>query len=155
LAMSLASQSVTINPQKVDVGVAADLLGILLHLDRNDLYNKMREARDSGRGYLIVKRKITPEEYESLLNLRLEWIHVTNASQRHSPKGTLAAHVLGSVDFEEKGNAGIEKGLDEALRGKPGRPRLLTDVHRRGINSEETTPARPGTSITLTLDERL
>jgi cell division protein FtsI (penicillin-binding protein 3) len=155
LAMSLASQSVTINPQKVDVGVAADLLGILLHVDRNDLYTKMREARDSGRGYLIVKRKITPEEYESLLNLRLEWIHVTNESQRHYPKGTLAAHVLGSVDFEEKGNAGIEKGLDEDLRGKPGRTRLLTDVHRRGINSEETTPARPGTSITLSLDERL
>ena len=41
LAMSLASQSVTINPQKVDVGVAADLLGIVLHLDRADLYNKI------------------------------------------------------------------------------------------------------------------
>src|SRR6266567_8758151 len=39
LAMSLASQSVIINPQKVDVGVAADLLGIVLHLDRTDLYN--------------------------------------------------------------------------------------------------------------------
>ena len=155
LAMSLASQSVTINPQKVDVGVAADLLGILLHLDRNELYNRMHEARESGRGYLVVKRKVTPEEYESLLNLRLEWIHVINESQRHYPKGTLAAHVLGSVDFEEKGNAGIEKGLDDELRGKPGRTRLLTDVHRRGINSEETTPAKPGTSITLTIDERL
>ena len=155
LAMSLASQSVTINPQKVDVGVAADLLGILLHLDRTDLYNKIQEARDAGRGYLIVKRKVTPEEYESLLNLRLEWIRVTHESQRHYPKGTLAAHVLGSVDFEEKGNAGIEKGLDEELRGKPGRTRLLTDVHRRGIDSQETTPAKPGASITLTIDERL
>src|SRR4051812_31710489 len=54
LAMSLASQSVTINPQKVDVGVASDLLGILLHLDRSELYTKIQEARDAGRGYLIV-----------------------------------------------------------------------------------------------------
>jgi cell division protein FtsI (penicillin-binding protein 3) len=59
------------------------------------------------------------------------------------------------VDFEEKGNAGIEKGLDDDLRGKPGRTRLLTDVHRRGIDSHESTPAKPGLAITLTIDERL
>ena len=47
------------------------------------------------------------------------------------------------------------KGLDEDLRGKPGSTRLLTDVHRRGIDSQETTPAKPGASITLTIDERL
>src|SRR5260370_42265121 len=123
LAMSLASQTVTINPLKVDVGVAADLLGILLHLDRADLYSKIQEARDAGRGYLIVKRKLTPEEYESVLNLGVEWIRVSHESQRHYPKGTLAAHVLGSVDFGEKGNAGLEKGLDHDLRGKPGRTR--------------------------------
>ena len=155
LAMSLASQTVTINPLKVDVGVAADLLGILLHLDRTELFGKIQEARDAGRGYLIVKRKLTPEEYESVLNLGLEWIRVSHESQRHYPKGTLAAHVLGSVDFEEKGNAGIEKGLDDDLRGKPGRTRLLTDVHRRGIDSHESTPAKPGLAITLTIDERL
>ena len=83
--------------------------------------------------------------------MRLEWISLAHESQRHYPKGTLAAHVLGSVDFEEKGNAGIEKGLDEELRGKPGRTRLLTDVHRRGIDSPaDHEPAKPGTSLTLT-----
>ena len=45
--------------------------------------------------------------------------------------------MLGSVDFEEKGNAGIEQGLDKELRGTPGRMRLLTDVHRRGIASAD------------------
>ncbi len=157
LAMSLASQSVTINPQKVDVGVAADLLGFVLHLDRADLYNKIQQARDADRGYLLVKRKLSPEEYDSILSLKskLDWISVSHESQRHYPKGTLAAHVLGSVDFEEKGNAGIEQGLDEDLRGKAGRTRLLTDVHRRGIDSKETKPAKPGVAITLTIDERL
>jgi len=59
-----------------------------------------------------VKRKIGYEEAQNLRNLRLEWIHIQDESQRHYPKGTLAAHVLGSVDFEEKGNAGIEQVLD-------------------------------------------
>jgi cell division protein FtsI (penicillin-binding protein 3) len=157
LAMSLDSRSVFINPMKVDVGVAADLLGYLLHLDRGELYLKIKQAADADRGYLIVKRQITPEEYDNLLNLktRIDWVSLSHESQRHYPNGTLAAHVLGSVDFEEKGNAGIEKGLEKELRGTPGRIRLLTDVHRRGIAPQTTIPAKPGVSLTLTLDERL
>src|ERR1039457_3207585 len=37
LAMSLASRSVFINPMKVNIGVASDLLGYPLHMDRADL----------------------------------------------------------------------------------------------------------------------
>jgi cell division protein FtsI (penicillin-binding protein 3) len=157
LAMSLASRSVFINPMKVDVGVASDLLGYLLGLDRAELYLKIKQAADAHRGYLTIKRKLTPEEYDNLLNLksRIDWVSLSNESQRHYPNGTLAAHVLGSVDFEEKGNAGIEKGLDEELRGTPGSIRLLTDVHRRGIAPQTIIPAKPGTSLTLTIDERL
>ena len=157
LAMSLASRSVFINPMKVDVGVASDLLGYLLHLDRAELYLKIKQAADAHRGYLIIKRQLSPEEYDNLLNLksRIDWVSLSHESQRHYPNGTLAAHVLGSVDFEEKGNAGIEQGLDKELRGTPGRIRLLTDVHRRGIAPQTTIPAKPGTSLTLTLDERL
>ena len=157
LAMSLASRTVYINPMKVDIGVASDLLGYLLHLDRADLYLKIKQAADAHRGYLIVKRQLTAEEYENLLNLksRIDWVSLSNESQRHYPNGTLAAHVLGSVDFEEKGNAGIEKGLDAELRGSAGHIRLLTDVHRRGIAPQTTVPMRPGTSLTLTIDERL
>jgi cell division protein FtsI (penicillin-binding protein 3) len=157
LAMSLATRTVFINPTKVDIGVASDLLGYLLHLDRAELYLKIKQAADAHRGYLIVKRQLTPEEYDNLLNLksRLDWVSLSNESQRHYPNGTLAAHVLGSVDFEEKGNAGIEKGLDAELRGTPGHIRLLTDVHRRGIAPQTTIAAKPGTSLTLTLDERL
>jgi cell division protein FtsI (penicillin-binding protein 3) len=142
---------------KVDVGVASDLLGYLLHLDRADLYLKIKQAADAHRGYLIVKRQISPEEYDNLLNLksRIDWVSLSHESQRHYPNGTLAAHVLGSVDFEEKGNAGIEKALDEELRGTPGTIRLLTDVHRRGIAPQTTIPAKPGTCLTLTIDERL
>src|SRR5436305_15148044 len=73
-------------------------------------------------------------------------------SQRHYPNGPLAAHLVGGVDFEEKGNAGVEKALDDVLRGQAGQLRQLTDVKRRGIDSQLETEPRPGTSITLTID---
>ena len=156
LAMSVQTESVLINPKKVpDVGVASDLLGLVLHMDRQSLYDKMQEARDAGRGFFWVKRKITPEEAESLRSLHLEWIQIQTESQRHFPKGTLAAHVLGAVNFEERGTAGVEKALDNDLRGQPGQERVLTDVKRRGIASQLSAEPKAGTSVTLTIDERM
>ncbi len=155
LAMSTPVETVYINPQKVDVQVAAEILAAELHLNRVELYGQIRLAYENHRGYLIVKRRISDEESDRLHRLGLEWIGFERESQRHYPKGSLAAHVLGSVDFEEKGNAGVEKSLDEALRGQPGEMRLLTDVKRRGIDSTLATEARPGQPVTLSIDERI
>src|SRR5579871_241040 len=156
LAMSVPTESVYVNPLKVpDLGVAAEILALALHMDREELYGKMKWAYDSHRGFLWVKRKITPDEAESLRKMRLEWIEVQTESQRHYPNGSLAAHVLGSVDFGERGNAGIEKALDSQLRGRAGHVRLLTDVQRRGIDSQLDSEAQPGTPVVLTIDERL
>jgi cell division protein FtsI (penicillin-binding protein 3) len=155
LAMSTPAETVYINPQKVDVQVASEILAGALHLNRVDLYGAIRLAYENHRGYLIVKRRLSDEESDRLHRLGLEWIGFERESQRHYPKGRLAAHVLGSVDFEEKGNAGVEKSLDETLRGQPGQMRLLTDVKRRGIDSTMTTEARPGQPVTLSIDERI
>jgi cell division protein FtsI (penicillin-binding protein 3) len=156
LAMSVPTESVSIDPLRApDLGVASELLALVLHLDRTALYGKMKWAHDNHRGFLWVKRKISFEEGQNLRNLRLEWIHFQDESQRHYPKGPLAAHVLGSVDFEEKGNAGIEKVLDSELRGRPGQARMLTDVKRRGIDSQSASDMQPGTAITLAIDERI
>ena len=88
-------------------------------------------------------------------SLHLEWIEFQTESQRHYPNGTLAAHVLGSVDHEEKGNAGIEKSLDPELRGHAGEERMLTDVKRRGIDSQLSAQPRAGGALTLTIDSRI
>ena len=115
----------------------------------------LRDAKEHGRGYFVVKPKIAFEEAQSLRSLQLDWIDIERKSERHYPGGPLAAHVLGSVDFEEKGNAGIEKALESDLRGVPGHILMLTDVKRRGIDSQLESGARPGAAITLTIDERL
>jgi cell division protein FtsI (penicillin-binding protein 3) len=156
LAMSVSSQSVYVNPMKLpNIGVAAEVLSMVLKLDREALEDRLREAYEDGRGFLWVKRKISQEETDSLRKLALDWIFIAQESQRHYPNRKLAAHVLGSVNSEEKGTAGIEMSLDTELRGVPGKERLLTDARRHGIASRLSTPARPGTSLTLTIDEQV
>jgi cell division protein FtsI (penicillin-binding protein 3) len=120
-----------------------------------ELYGKLKNAYENNRGYLIIKKKITFDEGQHLRNVAFDWIKIQTDSQRHYPNGMLAAHVLGGVDFSEHGNGGIEKALDSELRGVPGQERLLTDVKRRGIDSQNAAEARPGAAITLTIDERL
>ena len=117
--------------------------------------NRLRDAKEHGRGYFVVKPKLAFEEAQSLRSLQLDWIAIERKSERHFPDGQLAAHVLGSVDFEEKGSAGIEKSMEKDLRGVPGHLLMLTDVKRRGIDSQLESGARPGASLTLTIDENL
>jgi cell division protein FtsI (penicillin-binding protein 3) len=156
LAMSLSLDTVTVNPQKIqDISFAAELLSLLLHLNREELEAKIQTACHNGRGYLRIKRGLTPAETESMRKIALVGIALEHESQRHYPKGGLAAHVIGGVDFQEKGNAGIEKALDAELRGTPGKALMLTDVKRRGIEQTKSQEAHAGTTITLTIDERL
>jgi cell division protein FtsI (penicillin-binding protein 3) len=156
LAMSVPTASVYVNPLKLpDLAVAADLLGRALHLDRTQLLATLKQAYDDHRGYLLIKRHIDFQELEIVRGLGFDWIDVQHESQRHYPNGGLAAHVLGGVDFSETGTSGVERSLDADLHGEPGEMRLLTDVKGRGIDSQLSSPARPGTSVTLTIDERI
>ena len=156
LAMSVPLDSVSVNPRRVpDLEIAAEILSGILELDRTGLYGRLRMAADNGRGFLWVKRKITPDQSRRLRSLHLDWIEFQQESQRYYPKGTVAANLLGSVDYEEHGNGGIEAALEDDLAGHTGTERMLTDVKRRGIDSRLDTEARAGTPLVLTIDERI
>lgn len=156
LAMSVPTESVSVDPRKLpSPEVDSDLLARELRMDGAELYQRISAARDSHRGFLLVKREITTEEAQDLRNLNLDWIHVDSGSQRHYPNNTLAAHVLGGVDFKETGNGGIEKALETELRGQAGTARILRDVRHRGVDELTASEAHAGATITLTIDERL
>lgn len=156
LAMSLPVDSVCVNPSRVpDLSVASDILARILNLDAGELLGKMKFAADGRRGFLWVKRRITPEESKRLRDLNLDWVEFRTESMRFYPDKQLAAHVLGGVDFEEKGNAGIEQSLDEDLEGHPGTTRVTSDVKQRGFNSKVDTEPLPGKTEKLTIDSRI
>jgi cell division protein FtsI (penicillin-binding protein 3) len=153
--MSVPVDTVHINPRKVDPVIAAGILSAKLHQDKNELYQRIVAARDNRRGYLVVARNLSWEEGDSLSHLPVDGIELDRQSQRHYPKGMLAAHVLGTVNFDGKGDAGVEQTLDQYLRGTPGKERVLTDVQHRGIDTEIAVAPKPGVAVTLTIDERL
>ena len=65
-----------------------------------------------------------------------------------------AAHLLGHVDLDGQGKAGLELQYDAVLAGTPGRRTLLRD--RRGVRRVDAAgtvvPARDGETVVLTID---
>jgi cell division protein FtsI (penicillin-binding protein 3) len=156
LAMSLPAESVCVDPLRVpDIAVAADILAKVLNLDSGDLLAKLKSAAEGRRGFLWVKRKITREEAQRLRDLNLEWIEFRTESQRYYPNRSLAAHVIGSVDFEEDGNGGVEHSLNQELQGHAGELLVTEDVQKRGFASSIQRQPQPGQDVRLTIDSRI
>ncbi|HUA18128.1 MAG TPA: penicillin-binding protein [Bryobacteraceae bacterium] len=156
LAMSLPVESVCVDPLRLpDLAVAADILSKILNLDSSDLLDSLKTAVANKRGFLWVKRQITPDEATRLRDLKLDWIEFRTESQRFYPNKTLAAHVLGGVDFEEHGDGGVEQSLNELLEGQPGEMLVTEDVQQRGFASQVENPPEPGQDVHLTIDSRI
>jgi cell division protein FtsI (penicillin-binding protein 3) len=160
LAKSLPGESICVNPFKIpDPGMAADLLSRLLEIDRAKLYDHLRSAKSRGSGFLWVKRKATAEEAERVRSLKLDWVEFRPEMRRFYPKGTLAAHVVGSTGFvddaEEHGTAGIEAAFDEDLAGRPGLEQVFTDVRQNPYDSLVSRKPEPGSNLTLSIDSNL
>ncbi len=158
LAMSVPGTSVSINPMRIaDVGMAADILSGALNLDRALLMEKISTYRANKKGFLLLKRHLELAELTRIQEYakRLDYIAFQQTSVRHYPKGSLAAHLLGGVNFKEEGDGGLELALDEELEGQTGKVELLHDVKQRGVDSKIYSEAMAGKDITLSIDQRI
>ena len=154
--MSLPAESVCVDPLRVpDLPIAADILSKILNLDSNDLLARMTEAAANKHGFVWVKRKISAEESQRLRDLKLEWIEFRSESQRFYPNQSLAAHVIGGVDFAQKGNGGVEQSLDARLKGRSGELHVTRDVQKRDFASKVESQPQAGQDIRLTIDARI
>lgn len=156
LAISSEIPIICVNPLRIpDKETAAGLLAGILKLNRQDVLNDLLRAAIAHRGYLVIDPNPTEDEVDAVKKLNLDWIDIRKGSGRTYPNGQLAAHVVGNVDAEGRGVAGVEKKLNSILSGTPGLLRVTTDVHRRGYNFEVERAPSVGKNVTLTIDSRL
>lgn len=155
LAISLRTESVAVNPQRIrNPEFFAGLVAPILQMDSTELASRIRDLQDRkgrGRGFLLIKRNISPEERKRLAGLPFNLLEFLRDSEREYPNGTTAAHVVGSLDSEGKGNSGLEQKLNEDLQGRPGAMRVLTDSTLDPYLSWVSDPGRQGTNLTLSI----
>ena len=93
----------------IDVDEAVELLTAdLPDLDANEL----RERLSSKRGFVWLKRDITPEQQREIYRQGLPGIGFLNENKRAYPNGAEVSHLIGHVNIDNQGIAGMEKWLD-------------------------------------------
>jgi cell division protein FtsI/penicillin-binding protein 2 len=88
-----------------------------------------------------------------LTALKLNCLILKQRDLRFYPNSELAAHVLGFMEENGHGAAGMEKEMDGFLRGVPGERMVERDARNRDIAAYQLheTPAVDGDNVTLTI----
>jgi cell division protein FtsI (penicillin-binding protein 3) len=112
LATDVSFFSLYADPRKIlDVDEAVELLTATVpDLDAKSLRQKLAQP---NRAFVYLKREVSPSERDAIHNLGIPGIGFRAETKRVYPMGRLAGHVLGYVDVDSKGIAGIEKFLDD------------------------------------------
>jgi cell division protein FtsI (penicillin-binding protein 3) len=112
LATDISVPSLYAEPNKIiDVDEAVELLTATdPSLNAKMLRNKLSRAK---KGFVWLKREVSPELREAIFNLGIPGVGFRSETRRIYPMGRLGAHVLGYVDVDSIGIAGIEKYLDD------------------------------------------
>jgi cell division protein FtsI (penicillin-binding protein 3) len=122
LATDVKMPSLFAEPRRIiDVDEAIELLtAVMPDLDTNEL----RERLGSKRGFVWLKREITPKQQREVYRLGIPGIGFLTENKRIYPNGNEVSHLIGHVNIDNQGIAGIEKWLDS---------RGLADLHRAGF----------------------
>ncbi len=110
LATDVRVPSLYAEPRRlIDVDEAVELLTAdLPDVDATEL----RERLSSKRGFVWLKRDITPEQQREIYKQGLPGIGFLNENKRDYPNGPEVSHLIGHVNIDNQGIAGIEKWLD-------------------------------------------
>ena len=112
LATDVEVHSLFADPSRIaDRDEAIEKLATILpDLDENE----MRKAlSDKGKHFAWVRRGLTPKMAQAVHDLGLPGFAFRRELRRAYPLGALAGHMLGRVDVDNKGVAGIERYIDD------------------------------------------
>src|SRR6185437_5490490 len=125
LASDVKTMSVFAEPRNIiDEDEAVELVTAVLP-DVNA--RELRERLNSKKGFIWIKRHVTSKERNEIFHLGLPGIGFWPENKRVYPNGPIGAHVLGFVDEDNVGIAGMEKYLDQQGLTDPHVPGFVID----------------------------
>lgn len=139
IAIDVKSPSLFAEPRRlIDPDEALEgLLKVLPDLD----VAETRARLNSGKGFAWLKREITPSQQRAIFRLGLPGIGFVKENRRIYPDGPTLSHVIGNVNVDNQGIAGIEKYIDG---------RGLAELHLAGLATD-----RQQEPVQLSIDMRV
>jgi cell division protein FtsI (penicillin-binding protein 3) len=100
-----------------------------------------RKKLSGDNGFVWLKREITPAQQDAIHTLGIPGIGFLRENKRFYPGGPSAAHLMGLVNIDNQGIAGIEKYVDD---------HGLRDLHVAGFGREDSLEP-----VRLSIDARV
>ena len=123
MATDVKTMSIFAEPRRIiDKDEATELItAVLPDVDAREL----RERLGSRKGFVWVKREVTPKQQQEVYRLGLPGVGFWPENKRVYPNGAIGAHILGYTNVDNIGIAGMEKYIDG---------QGLADLHGAGFN---------------------
>ncbi len=130
------------------------LLANHLHLSPGEIAEKIAQHK----AYIVLKREVPESEARALETAlrdeKLRGIRCERSTVRVYPNGPMLCHVIGFTNFDQTGIQGVEKSMNDYLRGEDGYRYIERDAQGREIvlyRGLEHDP-RNGCQVNLTID---
>ncbi|PJX15458.1 cell division protein [Halomonas sp. 141] len=155
LAISTPVVTLWANPQELPGdAIQRVMLAQALGMSLDDF--DARVARFASREFMYLRRHMTPEAAQRVLDLRTPGVYPQREYKRYYPAGEVVAQLLGVTNVDDVGQEGLELAYQPYLAGHPGQRRVIKD--RRGRLVRELgviRDAQPGGELTLSIDQRI
>lgn len=158
LALNLPVKDVCADPQTVvkhnGVADVAGRLAKTLELPADEIAVRLNRA---DRRFAYVKRYVPEEDAEAIEKHRLAGVFFCDNTTRYYPLKTFMCHVLGFVNYEGVGSAGVEQSMDKYLRGSVGLLESRVNALQQELNWRygHLIPALQGSDVRITLDQNI
>lgn len=162
LAISASVETISANPQiisqsKQNIDAVAEQLAQILSMEKDDVYKKISKKSR----YEIIKRKVDKTVGDQVRKWKqdnnLDGLYIDEDSKRFYPNRNLAAHIIGFTGTDNQGLEGMEKIMEQYLKGVPGK--ILSEVDAGGrevpFKEEKHIEAQDGLNVVLTIDETI
>ena len=162
LAYSVEADSIAADPSRIKdsplgpAGTAEALcsaLGDCTAVERKQLTDRLSAKTQ----YTLIRRSraVSPEQVRRVAALKLPGVVLQSDTRRYYPRFELAAHVLGFVDIDNKGQAGVERSFDKTIRGQNGVAYVQVDAKRQRLETRVERAPVSGATLELTIDQNL
>ncbi|OAG71833.1 transpeptidase FtsI [Gluconobacter japonicus] len=140
LALSLPVAQVYANPMElIDPEEATKKLKTVLpKLDEAETVRRLSLKKQ----FVYIARDISPVQEIAINNLGIPGIYFEAGERRHYPLGRTAAQIMGSVDIDDHGIAGVERFFDQRLNSDRTPLRLSLDVRVQAVAHDELAAAK-------------
>lgn len=155
LAVSTPVSTIWANPKEMSADKSKwGMLAAALGQDPKALTERLDQQ--AGKEFIYLVRGLTPEQGQSVLDLKVPGVYGLEEFRRFYPAGDVTAHMVGFTDLDDHGREGVELAYDDWLAGVPGKRQVIKDRRGRLIKDLQVTKnAKAGNTLALSIDLRL